>query len=299
MFGAFKFTTKVTIAASVVLVLVLGLFTVNNYFTLKNQTQNQLALVLQQNSESVSQNIASWLNAKLAIVSAFAKTHQSSDPNTLTLLQLNTAGLAGSFKNTYIGQSNGNFILNDQSIVLPPDFDATSRPWYKLVENKTNTAFTTPYIDVTTNELTISAVVPINQNDRFVGVAGADIDMQTVTEIINNIDFLGLGYGFLLDDSGQILSHPQSNVNLKNIAELFGTKPLLSSEFVEYQIAGETKLVSFNKIRGIENVNWYLGVVIDQQKAFASVSSFGETAFIYLIVGTVVIVILMQFHFVI
>ena len=169
MFGAFKFTTKVTIAASVVLVLVLGLFTVNNYFTLKNQTQNQLALVLQQNSESVSQNIASWLNAKLAIVSAFAKTHQPSDPNTLTLLQLNTAGLAGSFKNTYIGQSNGNFILNDQSIVLPPDFDATSRPWYKLVENKTNTAFTTPYIDVTTNELTISAVVPINQNDRFVG----------------------------------------------------------------------------------------------------------------------------------
>ena len=295
MFGAFKFTTKVTIAASVVLVLVLGLFTVNNYFTLKNQTQNQLALVLQQNSESVSQNIASWLNAKLAIVSAFAKTHQPSDPNTLTLLQLNTAGLAGSFKNTYIGQSNGNFILNDQSIVLPPDFDATSRPWYKLVENKTNTAFTTPYIDVTTNELTISAVVPINQNDRFVGVAGADIDMQTVTEIINNIDFLGLGYGFLLDDSGQILSHPQSNVNLKNIAELFGTKPSLSSEFVEYQIAGETKLVSFNKIRGIENVNWYLGVVIDQQKAFASVSSFGETAFIYLIVGTIVIVILMQF----
>ncbi|KTD91811.1 methyl-accepting chemotaxis protein [Pseudoalteromonas sp. H71] len=295
MFGALKFTTKVTIAASVVLVLVLGLFTVNNYTTLKNQTQTQLALVLQQNSESVSQNIASWLNAKLSIVNAFAQTHKPSDSNTLTLSQLNTAELAGDFKNTYIGQSNGNFILNDQTVVLPPDFDATSRPWYKLVENKTNTAFTTPYIDVTTNELTISAVVPINHNDRFVGVAGADIDMQTVTDIINDIDFLGLGYGFLLDDNGQILSHQQSSFNLKNISALFGTKPPLSSEFVEYKIAGETKLVSFNKISGIENVNWYLGVVIDQQKAFESVSSFGKTAFIYLIVGTIVIVILMQF----
>ena len=31
-----------------------------------------------------------------------------------------------------------------QTVVLPADYDATTRPWYKLVENKTTTAFTTP-----------------------------------------------------------------------------------------------------------------------------------------------------------
>ncbi|MBB1401120.1 methyl-accepting chemotaxis protein [Pseudoalteromonas sp. SG45-1] len=294
MLNSLKFTSKVTIAASLILVLVLGLFTFNNYIAMRKQTEQQLSLVLQQNSESVSQNIASWLNAKLAIVISIAKTHKANDSKALTLSQLNTAELAGSFKNTYIGKSSGTFILNDQTVVLPADFDATSRPWYKLVENKSNTAFTTPYIDVTTNELTISAVVPILQNGQFSGVAGADIDMQTVTKIINDIDFLGLGYGFLLDNKGQVLSHPNAQLNLKNTSDIFGTNTPLQSEFTQYEINGESKLISFTKISGIENVDWYLGVVIDKDKAYASVSNFGQTAAVFMVIGIITIIIMMQ-----
>ena len=294
MLNSLKFTSKVTIAASLILVLVLGLFTFNNYIAMRKQTEQQLSLVLQQNSESVSQNIASWLNAKLAIVISIAKTHKANDSKALTLSQLNTAELAGSFKNTYIGKSSGTFILNDQSVVLPADFDATSRPWYKLVENKSNTAFTTPYIDVTTNELTISAVVPMLQNGQFSGVAGADIDMQTVTKIINDIDFLGLGYGFLLDNKGQVLSHPNAKLNLKNTSDIFGTNTPLQSEFTQYEINGESKLISFTKISGIENVDWYLGVVIDKDKAYASVSTFGQTAAVFMVIGIITIIIMMQ-----
>ncbi|CAM2857597.1 methyl-accepting chemotaxis protein [Pseudoalteromonas distincta] len=294
MLNSLKFTSKVTIAASLILVLVLGLFTFNNYIAMRKQTEQQLSLVLQQNSESVSQNIASWLNAKLAIVISIAKTHKANDSKALTLSQLNTAELAGSFKNTYIGKSSGTFILNDQSVVLPADFDATSRPWYKLVENKSNTAFTTPYIDVTTNELTISAVVPMLQNGQFSGVAGADIDMQTVTKIINDIDFLGLGYGFLLDNKGQVLSHPNTKLNLKNTSDIFGTNTPLQSEFTQYEINGESKLISFTKISGIENVDWYLGVVIDKNKAYASVSTFGQTAAVFMVIGIITIIIMMQ-----
>ncbi|ASM52318.1 methyl-accepting chemotaxis protein [Pseudoalteromonas espejiana DSM 9414] len=295
MINSLKFTSKVTIAASVVLVMVLGLFTINNYIAMRNQTQQQLDLVLKQNSESVSQNIASWLNAKLAIVKSIAHTHQANDAKQLTLSQLNTAEFAGDFKNTYIGKPSGVFILNDQSVLLPADFDATSRPWYKLVENKSTTAFTTPYIDVTTNELTISAVVPIQSNGVFSGVAGADIDMQTVSKIINDIDFLGLGYGFLLDNNGQVLSHPNSKLNLKTTTDLFGKRTPLNSEFTQYEFDGESQLVSFTKIRGIDNVDWYLGVVINQEQAFASVSRFGTTAAIYMVLGIVAIVVLMQF----
>jgi len=295
MLNSLKFTSKVTIAASMVLVIVLGLFAINNYIAMRNQTQQQLDLVLKQNSESTSQNIASWLNAKLTIVKSIAQTHKNSDPKQLTLAQLNTAKYAGGFKNTYIGKPSGLFILNDQSIVLPSDFDATSRPWYKLVENKSYTAFTTPYIDVTTNELTISAVVPIQSNGRFSGVAGADIDMHAVTEIINDIDFLGLGYAFLVDKNGQVLSHPNSELNLKNTAELFGQPTVLNSEFTQYDMAGEPQLISFTKIRGIDNVDWYLGVVIDKNQAYAEVSRFGINALIYMLVGIVAIIVFMQF----
>ncbi|GAA60655.1 methyl-accepting chemotaxis protein [Pseudoalteromonas sp. BSi20652] len=43
------------------------------------QTEQQLGGVLQQNSEFVAQNIASWLNANLAIVISIAKTYKIND----------------------------------------------------------------------------------------------------------------------------------------------------------------------------------------------------------------------------
>ena len=63
MFQTFKFTTKVTLAASLLLVTVLGLFTINNFVLLRGQTHDQLEAVLTEVSESVSRNISNWLKS--------------------------------------------------------------------------------------------------------------------------------------------------------------------------------------------------------------------------------------------
>ncbi|WP_419147621.1 methyl-accepting chemotaxis protein [Pseudoalteromonas 'SMAR'] len=295
MFKALKFTTKVTVAASLVLVLVLGLFTVNNFLVMRDQTQTRLTLVLQEISSSVSQNIANWLNSRLDIVVSVAEGHQGNDSLEQVRRRLKTADQAGDFKNVYIGTQDGTFILDDPSIVLPSDFNATTRPWYRLAQQKQDTAFTAPYIDVTTNEFTISAVVPIKQQGRFAGVAGGDIDMSTITKIINEIDFLGFGYAFLLDGSGKILSHPNTQLNDKPMTELFGSKLALNREFSELEIDGQEKLVSFVRMKGIKNVDWYLGVVINKEIAYSSVSSFRNMAAIYMLLGVIAIVAMLQF----
>ncbi|TQF67376.1 methyl-accepting chemotaxis protein [Pseudoalteromonas luteoviolacea] len=294
MFSAFKFTTKITLAASVVLVIVLSLFTVNNFILMRSQTQDQLTLVLQEISESVSQNIANWLNDRLDIVQSVAEGHKRSDSEEEVRRRLQTAANAGHFKNTFIGTPNGRFVLNDPNINLPSDFDATTRPWYQLAMQKRDTAFTSPYLDATTNELTITAVVPIYQNGQLSGATGGDIDMATITEIINEIDFLGFGYGFLLNGDGRILSHPNTQLNDKNMQSLFGQKLALNESFVELEIDGTEKLVSFVKMHGIKNVEWYLGVVIDKEIAYSSISSFRNMALIYMLLGVVVIVVMMQ-----
>ncbi|TMN34335.1 methyl-accepting chemotaxis protein [Pseudoalteromonas sp. S2755] len=294
MFKALKFTTKVTVAASLVLVIVLGLFTVNNFLVMRDQTQARLTLVLQEISSSVSQNIANWLNDRLEIVVSIADGHRADDSTEQIRRRLKTADTAGDFKNVFIGTPDGTFVLDDPSIQLPADFDATSRPWYKLAEQKQDTAFTAPYIDVTTNEFTISAVVPVKQGGRFAGVAGGDIDMSTITEIINEIDFLGFGYGFLLDESGKILSHPDTKLNDKPMSELFGERLKLTRDFTELEIDGTEKLVSFVKMKGIKNVDWYLGVVINKEIAYSSVSSFRNMAAIYMLLGVIAIVVMLQ-----
>lgn len=294
MLQSLRFSTKVTAAASLVLVIILGLFTINNFIVMRAQTEEQLTAVLHEISNSVSQNIANWLNDRLKIVESVAKGHQQTDPEAVILRRLKTADIAGEFKNTYIGMPDGKFVLDDPSIQLPPDYDATSRPWYKLAEQKRSTAFTTPYIDVTTNELTISAVVPLFENGRLSAVAGGDIDMATITDIINEIDFLGFGYGFLLDSEGRILSHPDTNLNDKPMSELFGKKLSLQSDFIELQLDGVEQLVSFVPMKGINNVSWYLGVVINKEIAYSSVSSFRNMALIYLVIGVIAIVVMLQ-----
>ncbi|CCQ10611.1 putative Methyl-accepting chemotaxis protein [Pseudoalteromonas luteoviolacea B = ATCC 29581] len=294
MFNSLKFTTKVTLAASLLLVIVLGLFTLNNFFSMKAQTQHQLNSVLNEISQSVSRNIANWLNAKLDIVRSVAEGHDFNDNKEAVLRRIKTADIAGDFKNVYIGKSDGTFILDDQSIVLPADYDATTRPWFKLAQSKRDVAFTAPYVDVTTNELTITAVVPMLDGSTFNGVAGGDIDMAVIAKIVNEIDFLGYGYAFLTDKDGRILNHPNNKLNDKPVSDLFGQSVNLKSEFTEYQVDNETKLVSFIQVKGIKNVDWYLGVVIDKEIAYASVASTRNMAAIYMLIGVIAVIVMMQ-----
>lgn len=294
MFNDLKFTTKITVAASLVLALVIGIFTINNFTVMRSQTQLQLSSVLNEVSQSVSKNISNWLNAKLDIVIANANSYESNDTKQELLSKLYLADQAGNFKNVYIGREDGSFVLDDQTIKLPSDYDARQRPWYKLAKESQTTAFTTPYIDVTTNELTISAVAPILSNGRFSGVSGADMDMNAISQIINSIDFLGYGYGFLVDEDQRILAHPQSEYNDKSLNDLLGRSIVLNETFEEITIDDKVYLVSFVRIDGVKNVEWYLGVIINKDLAYSSVDSFRNMALIYMIAGILVIVVMMQ-----
>lgn len=294
MLKSLKFTTKVTFAASLVLVFVLGLFTVNNFVLMQKQTQEQLSQVLNEISESVSQNISNWLNGKLSIITGLANVYNSDFTKAQVLERLDLADESGAFKNVYIGIADGRFILNDQSVELPPGYDARERPWYKLAETQKSTTFTAPYADARNRGLLISAVVPIYENAKLVGVAAGDIDMTIITEIVNSVDFLGLGYAFLVDSDKQILNHPDKKFNDLPMSELFHQDLALNDEFTSINLNDTEHLVSFIKINGIKNVDWYLAVVIDQNIAYSSVSSFRNMAGLYMLLGVIAIVIMLQ-----
>ncbi len=295
MFQAMKYTTKVTLATSLLLVMILGVFTVNNFILMRSQTQTQLEAVLNAVSEAVSHNIAGWLNGKLQIVQSVAERHQASDSDEVMLRRMQDARLAGDFKNVYIGKAEKQFILDDPSIQLPADYDPTIRPWYQLAAQKRDEGFTTPYIDATTNDLTITAVVPIMQGSTLLGVAGGDIEMATVAKTVNEINFLGFGFAILLDNEGRILSHPQKSFNDKPMAEYFGKTLPMQKDFAEVRIGGETKLVSFIPITGIKNVQWQLAVVINEDAVYAEVDSFRNIALLYMALGVLAVVVLMKF----
>lgn len=297
MLRSLKFTHKVMLAASLALALVLGAFTLSNFLQMRAQVHTDLHHQLEALSESVSQNIADWLNAKMAIIQATAQVIEPDDSHGAMIDKLTQSRIAGDFKNVYIGLPDGTFVLDDPTIELPDDYDARGRPWYQVALSEGGATFTEPYIDVTTNELTISAVQPVFRGQSLSGVVGGDIMLDNISAIVNNIDFMGLGYGFLVSGDGDILSHQNGEQVGRSIQEYLGAHASVQSAFTSYSLNNTSHLVSFVPVRGIPGVEWYLAIAVDEGRAFARVSEFAWTAVLFMVLGVVAVFILFNWLF--
>jgi len=276
-----KFSHKLIILSSLLLVLALGASGFNNYLLLKEKTEKDLVAAIQEISSATAANISDWLNGKAKIVLSMATTAADDLQEAAIIKVLRQAQKTGDFKNTFIGMANTKAMyLDDPAVVLPPDYDPTIRPWYTLSQRPGKTIFTEPYIDASEGYLVISVATQVRRNGEFIGAAGADIQLTDIVNIVNRVDYLGLGYAFLLTGEGNILSHPDKTWANKNVSELLGASTQLTPDLTAYRVAETEKLVSFIKIKGIESVDWYLGVVLDKQAAYASLTELKWQSFV-------------------
>ena len=122
--------------------------------------------------------------------------------------------------------------------LLPPDFDATQRPYYSISSplfNPQRTArWTIPYVDATGGGLVVTVAAPVYEGDQFMGVIAADMQLVEITEQVASIKVGETGYAFLLDDAGRILAMPPAGF------EMFGIRPedLNAEDFFKHTILG-------------------------------------------------------------
>jgi GAF domain-containing protein/HAMP domain-containing protein len=102
--------------------------------------------------------------------------------------------------------------------ILPPDFDATTRPYYELTSPLFNPQrlirWTIPYVDAAGGGLVVTVASPVYDNNDFLGVLAADIQLSTITERISSIKIGSTGYAFMIDDAGRIISMPPAGYEL-------------------------------------------------------------------------------------
>lgn len=88
-----------------------------------------------------------------------------------------------------------------------------------------------------------------------------------------------------MTSDGNILSHPNVKNVGKHVRELLGETPSFSSKLNELN---DKNIVSFIPIKGIESVDWYVGVVLDREKAYEPMVNARNTAIIVVIVSVLV-----------
>jgi methyl-accepting chemotaxis protein len=185
----------------------------------------------------------------------------------------------------YVGTENKKMFTTPK-VELPADFDPTSRPWYKkATENPDEVIWTDPYIDATTGQHVITLAKAITEGSRVLGVVAIDMTLETVTNIVNNVDVGYKGYPFMFDQNGIGIVHPQyqgkdmsDNPVIKRLYEkdagLFG-----------YTIENEKRFMYFTTI---PQLGWKVGAVYKEAELLAVSKSITEKMLVISIIAIII-----------
>jgi len=288
-----KFSHKILLAASLVVVVAFSLFTLYNDYLQRNAIREDLENYLAEMGEVTASNIQNWLSGRLLLVESAAQSVANNDSADAVINLLEQKALTSSFNFTYLGTRDGAFTMRPDD-PMPDGYDPRTRPWYKDALAAGGTTLTEPYIDAASNELIITIATPARRDGQTLGVVGGDLGLQTLVKIINSLDFEGMGYAFLVSADGKMLVHPDKNLVMKSLNEAFPASNLsIGPGFSEVEGADGTRIVTFAQVKGLPSVNWYVGLSIDKAKAFSMLHEFRASAIVATLVAVVLILLLL------
>ena len=97
---------------------------------------------------------------------------------------------------------------------LPPSLNLTGRPMYTIAEPSNNPdrlpQWTKPYQDPLGNGMIVTVSIPVYDEDRFVGVVSADMQLERATDAIKEINLSETGIPLLIDQDGLVISMPEA-----------------------------------------------------------------------------------------
>lgn len=288
-----KLQWRITSLIAILLIISLSIvFAISAYFTssrMKEDVQNTGHSIV----DSVKTNVETQLENYASSLGTFAE-----NPMLLQHLQaeeIETGRITGPFvafiehnplvKMVYVGTEKKEIFI-EPAVDLPDDFDPTSRPWYtSAVENQGEVAWTEPYVDAASGELLITGAKTIEVNGTLLGVIGFDISLESINEIVNNVDAGYNGYAYLIAKDGTAISHP--TLQGENLYELDFMQELQSNEsgIVEYEYDNEKRIMVYNTLEGL---GWKLGTVY---KYADLMSTADRLMLINLVVTTIAVII--------
>ncbi|MDE1163941.1 MAG: methyl-accepting chemotaxis protein [Pseudomonas sp.] len=288
-----KFSHKILIAASLIVMAAFALFTLYNDYLQRNAIRKDLESYLQEMGDVTSTSISNWFDGRILLVQNLAQNIAlNPEPANITNL-LEQPALLNTFMAIYLGDTQGTF-YNRPVTTMPAGYDPRVRPWYKSAQATSGPVLTEPYIDMATNKLVISIVAAASQAGKNLGVVGGDLSLEVMDKIISSIDLGGMGYAFLVNSEGRILVHPNKNLVMKTLAEVTpDNPPRIDRALSEVVVDGKTRILTFAPVKGLPSVNWYIGLSVDKDKAFAMLSQFRTSAVIATVVAVVIIIALL------
>ncbi|MEH6484211.1 MULTISPECIES: methyl-accepting chemotaxis protein [Pseudomonas] len=285
-----KFSHKILIAASLVVIATFTMFTLYNDYLQRNAIRKDLQSYLREMGAVTSSNIQNWLSGRILMVESVAQSVSTESGQEALVNRLEQKALASTFDFTYLGGNDGAFTMRPDD-KMPDGYDPRTRPWFMDAQAAGGTTLTEPYIDAATGGMIITIATPALNR----GVVGGDLNMSVLVDLINSLDLGGIGYAFLVNADGKILVHPDKSRVNQTLREMYPSNtPAINADFSEASLDGVTRIFSFTPVTGLPSVKWYLGLSIDKDKAYAMLSEFRQSAIIATLIAVVAIILLLS-----
>lgn len=288
-----KFSHKILLAASGVVVLAFALFTLYNDYLQRNTIKQNIESSVEQAGNLTASSIQNWLSGRILILESLAQNvvHQGSQADLPGLVD--QPAFTSNFQFTYVGQANGVFTQRPDA-KMPDGYDPRQRPWYKQSVSAGQTMLTPPYM-AAVGGLIVTIAIPVQKDGQLLGVVGGDLSLDSLVKIINSVDSGGLGYAFLVSGDGQVIVSPDKDQVMKNLKDIYPSSVLnIKKGIQEVTLNGHERIISFTPVTGLPSADWYIGQSLDKEKAYVPLSKFRTSALIAMFIAVAAIAVLLS-----
>ncbi len=289
-----KFRHKILLAAGLTVVFAFALFVLFNDYQQRKTLRVDAERSMGELGALTTSNIQTWLRGNMNLVDSMAQQISQAGAGPEELKRI--VGLpvySSAFVLSYFGGADG-LMFSVPAGSRAADYDPRARGWYKAATAAGQTVVTEPYIAASSGKLVITVATPVKQGNTVIGIAGADIDLASVSATINSLDFDGHGHAFIVNAENKILIHPSKDLILKPLAEAFPNSGLVAKPGLsDVDANGEALLVHFTPMQGIASANWQVGLALEKSFAFSMLKEFRLTAALATLVAVLAIITLL------
>ena len=279
---------------------------------------DELDTMMQNVSQSVEM-VYSIAVAKLEHAASFRTSKDYVDTYTKQMLPIlmqsaqNTKGALTAYiryNPEFTEPTSGLFLTRDNSdsefeSVTPTDFsmydpsDVEHVGWYYIPVQNGKETWMEPYLNSNIGVYMISYVIPIEVDGESIGIIGMDIDFSEFTNTIDSLSIFDSGYGFLANDSGEVMYHKDLEIGsnladadsgLQAVVDALGNEQTEETA-VSYTCQGKDKVMYYKTLEnGMKFVLTAPKTELQEKSRQLAKQIFGGAAFamiLTIIIGTV------------
>lgn len=232
-----------------------GIVSFVSYTFSVNKTTDELANGVESQMVTMNDTFEMFFSNIRSIMNRFTSNelvlnYQPKDTQKLLQFLRETNENTPSLSNLYIGTEAGDFI-NALDLGMSSHYVIKETPWYvSAVEAEGDVVWTEPYTDEGSGETVITASQAYYRDNQLIGVMGADIHIDTLTDMIGNITIGKNGYAIIVGEAGEVVAHPDEEyIGVDESGEEYYKKIAEADErgIIEYQFEKEKKMMGFAK----------------------------------------------------